>query len=318
MLPEVDPAQAEAANAHARKGRKRRAPTHEDHSRCRNWCFTDFTCADLSETFSAEELQFRYICYGLEVCPDTGRRHHQGWCQFGVPVSFTNAKRRLGLPGCHIERMRGSCSENEAYVTKDGVVKRFGEFVSMGERVDIHEMRLLIASGVSQRVLADSNFPLWCRYNRAFQLYGFLQLKHKWERQYREVSVVVLAGRTRCGKTRLATKYGTFIIGGYQLNWWDGYDGEKCIIIDDFADDVDIQHMLRILDGNFLRLDVKGAFTVAQWTRVIITTNLRVLYSQAPNEHVNAFSARVTKLITAHEPGEEMPDVIAMFEEVVL
>ncbi len=304
------PIVAQNSAPHAMPRAAGRIPT-----RSRNWVFTDFTCTDLGPVFASIDLNFRYICYGLETCPKTDRLHHQGWCQFKAPVSLSVAKRRLGLPSSHLECMRGSCDECEAYVIKDGTVSRWGDFLSMGQRVDIHEVRLVIQSGATQQAIADSNFPLWCRFRQSFQTYRFLHLQNIGQQNYRNVRVAVLAGRTRCGKTRLATKYGTFIIGGYQLKWWDGYDGEECLIIDDFADDVDIQHMLRILDGNYLRLNVKGSFSVAAWSRVIITTNLQTLYAQAPAEHLAAFKARVSVVIECFGDNDVMPDSIPLFEE---
>lgn len=99
------------------------------------------------------------------------------------------------------------------------------------------------------------------------------------------------------------------------MAWWDGYFGDRCIIIDDFADDIPIQQMLRVLDGWQLRLPVKGSFTYARWDRVIITSNVDELYSQAPQEHQLAFRARITKVITAWGDAEVMPDAIDIFED---
>lgn len=290
--------------------RGRRSP------RSRNWVFTDYTLDDFRQQFFDVSNQFRYLCFGKELCPKTQREHHQGWLQFKDHVPLSTCKGRLGVPSVHLEIMRGSCDESERYVTKDGRVTRYGRFVCMGQRTDIDEVRVAISEGGSGLEVADSNFPLWCRFRQSFQTYRFLCLKKKYQREYRPITVILLEGRTRCGKTRLATKYGSFIIGGYQLKWWDGYDGEDCIIIDDFANDVPIQQMLRVLDGNFLRLPVKGSFSVAAWTRVIITTNLVSLYDQAPNEHLDALRARITRVISAFGPDEVMPNSIEEFERL--
>lgn len=184
----------------------------------------------------------------------------------------------------------------------------------MGQRADIDSIRVSITEGATDLSIADSNFPLWCNYGRRFTEYRFLYLQQqslKWRGAF---PVIVLEGRTRCGKTRLARKYGTFILGGYQLSWWNGYEGQRCLIIDDFAGDKDvhIQHLLRILDGNQLRLEMKGAHTWALWNAVIITTNLRFsdLYSQAPAEHLAALNERITRVISCFEGDPPLPDAI--------
>ncbi len=282
--------------------------------RSRNWIFTDFTCSDLKEQFDDEVSGIRYFCFGKEICPKTQREHHQAWVQFEKPVLRTSLQRILRLPGCHCEVMRGSCEENERYVRKDGDVTQYGVFLTMGQRVDIDEIRVRISEGDSALSIADSNFPLWCRSRQSFSTYRMLCQKKSTAVWRGKLDVVLLEGRTRCGKTRLASKYGTYIIGGYQLGWWDGYSGENCIIIDDFAADIPIQQMLRILDGYQLRLPIKGSFVYASWKRVIITTNVVSLYSQAPNEHLDAFQARITRVISCFGPHEVMPAVIEEFE----
>ncbi len=294
----------------------RRQTVSRRKPRSRNWLFTDFTCADLSDRFSDDSAGIRYLCYGKEVCPKSGREHHQAWVQFSEQVSRSSVQRRLCLPGVHCEIMRGSCDENERYVAKDGEVTRFGEFLTMGQRVDIEEVRVRIKEGASALCVAESNFPLWCRFRQSFSTYRMLCQKRDTSEWRGRLDVILLEGRTRCGKTRLASKYGTYIIGGYQLGWWDGYSGEDCIIIDDFADDIPIQQMLRILDGYQLRLPIKGSFVYAKWKRVIITTNVVTLYSQAPNEHIDAFRARITRVISAFASHEVMPNVIDEFESV--
>ncbi len=299
---------AAAVGAARREAPGRRQP------RSRNWLFTDFTCSDLKQQFDDEQSGIRYLCFGNEVCPRTQREHHQAWIQFEKPVSRSTVQRILCLPGCHSEIMRGSCEENERYVTKDGDVTRYGAFVRMGQRVDIDEIRIRIAEGASVLSIADTNFPLWCRFRQSFATYRMLCQKRATSEWRGRLDVILLAGRTRCGKTRLASKYGTYIIGGYQLGWWDGYSGENCIIIDDFADDIPIQQMLRILDGYQLRLPIKGSFVYACWKRVIVTTNVVSLYDQAPNEHRDAFRARITRVISCFGPQDVMPDVIDEFE----
>lgn len=54
---------------------------------------------------------------------------------------------------------------------------------------------------------------------------------------------------------------------------FDGYDGEDAIIIDDFEGQLKYKHLLKILDGHQLRVNVKGGHRYARWTRVFITTN---------------------------------------------
>jgi hypothetical protein len=58
--------------------------------------------------------------------------------------------------------------------------------------------------------------------------------------------------------------------------WWDGYQGEANVIIDEFRGQVSIGLLLRWLDpaGYPLTLEVKGGGCCAKFTNVILTSNL--------------------------------------------
>ena len=47
------------------------------------------------------------------------------------------------------------------------------------------------------------------------------------------------------------------------------------LLIDDFNGRIPIDELLRLLDGYRLMLETKGSMTMAQWTKVYITSNQR-------------------------------------------
>jgi len=85
---------------------------------------------------------------------------------------------------------------------------------------------------------------------------------------WRRVSVLSLVGPTHTGKTRMAVKMLTELVGEDEIytldasnntnTWWDGYCGQKAVIIDDFYGWIKYGHFLRVLDGYKIRLEVKG------------------------------------------------------------
>lgn len=58
--------------------------------------------------------------------------------------------------------------------------------------------------------------------------------------------------------------------------WWDGYQGETQVIVDEFRGQVSIGLLLRWLDpaGYPLMLETKGAQAVAKFNKIIITSNI--------------------------------------------
>ena len=54
-------------------------------------------------------------------------------------------------------------------------------------------------------------------------------------------------------------------------NWWDGYDGEKKIIIDEFRGQMTWSDILGLLDRYEYRAPVKGGFVQIQADKFVIT-----------------------------------------------
>lgn len=89
----------------------------------RRYVFTSF---NISEPPTYDGLSMRYMCYGVETCPETGRKHLQGFVCFSGKRSFAKAKASIGT-SVHIEVARGSVTDNTQYCSKDGDFHEFGE-----------------------------------------------------------------------------------------------------------------------------------------------------------------------------------------------
>lgn len=267
------------------------------NKRCRNWCFTSFiTDKNYDDIFNDEQSRIRYLGYGVEVCPRTQKEHHQGWCQFRASVTMRTAKKELCLPAAHLEMCKGTPEENDKYCSKVGVLHTWGSWVSSGKRVGLEDAKLSLDRGASLGEVAEAHFSEFVRYHRGFAIYQGIQIQKK-AGAWRDVEVTLVSGCTGGGKSRYAYAHSKFQIKGYQMQWWDGYEGQDSITIDEYANDVKITQMLSLLDGYPLRLPIKGGFTYAAWTKVFITTNLQVVHQGAKEEHRRAFDRRITKKI---------------------
>lgn len=99
--------------------------------------------------------------------------------------------------------------------------------------------------------------------------------------------VIWLYGATGQGKSFLAASYFerlrqedqtiTFFVHlPGSLKWWDGYEGQHYVILDDFRRSQlkevgGFSYLLRLLDRYTLRLEVKGGSVVRAWHHIIIT-----------------------------------------------
>ncbi len=263
--------------------------------RSRNWCFTDFELINFQEIYTMYKDIIRYICWGVETCKKTQKKHHQGWIQLMNPKDMMPVKRLLGGK-CHLEKMNGSEYQNEKYCKKDGKYTHVGKFVSQGQRSDIESIKKTLDEGGTMYEVAQDHFGDYIRYHKGFERYKEL-VDQKNSKEFRKVEVIIHRGPTNSGKTREAVANSEFLISGDSLNWWDGYQGEKSITIDEYSNQVNVTQMLRFLDGYQCRLAIKGGFTYARWTKVFITTNLEELHINAKQEHQDAFERRITKYV---------------------
>lgn len=251
-------------------------------SQARNWCFTyhiNDSESTAHDSFVSEHKKLRYYIYQLERATTTGQLHYQGYIEYSSPMRFNAVKSHLGEQ-CHIEQRRGSKSEAVAYCRKsDTRVEgpwEFGHFDGEhGKRKDLDEVSDLIQSGASLREVVECYPVQYIRYRRGIEALHsrFAQdTASKW----RVVTVSVYYGDSGAGKTRKAieeTEGDFYILDQGERVWFDGYEDQKTLIIDDFYGWIKYGMLLRILDGHPYRCEIKGGFKWALWERVTITSN---------------------------------------------
>ena len=208
---------------------------------------------------------------------------------------MNGVKKIMGSRTIHVESCMGREKSNDEYCKKDGDWWEKGIFNSQGQRTDMEAIKKAIDNEESMRVIADDHFGDYIRYHRGFEAYRELIQKEK-AREYRRVEVVVLWGETGTGKTRTAMEEANYKIEGAKMAWWDGYEGEKIILIDEYDSQISITELLNILDGYQLRLPIKGGFTYARWTKVYITSNIEPheWHPKAKEAHREALMRRIT------------------------
>lgn len=276
-------------------------------SRSRNYCFTDFELLDFEKIYKEYEDIIRYICFGIEICPKTKKKHIQGWIQFYDPKRMTRVKNIFGTKRIHIEICRGNEYDNDKYCKKDNNFKEFGKFIKQGYRTDLELLKKSIFNdNVPKNDIIKNNFETYCRYRNG--IIDALKIRDEENvPKFRKLYVELICGPTNSGKTRKAMEEATYMINGSELDWWDGYNNDKIICIDEYNNDVKITKLLKILDGYKLRLPIKGSFTYARWNKVYITTNLRPdeLHWNAKEEHIKALKRRINKITNLFKDEEE-------------
>lgn len=247
--------------------------------RLRNVCFTSYREA-LGEFISDKLDLFRYIIYQQETCPNTGRLHWQGYAEFSGQKSFKQLKEIFGQDA-HLEPREGSAQAAADYCRKDdtavpGTRFEHGELSQHGKRNDLKQCYDMIVQGKKDDEILRAFPGTFIRYSKGLTAARNVSLCASVP-SFRRLSVFVFYGSTGTGKTRGCYErdpqlYSLPLPANNAL-WFDGYSGEKTILLDDFTGWIKHSFLLRVLDGYRLQLPVKGGFISAAWTQVFITSN---------------------------------------------
>jgi len=238
----------------------------------------------------------KYLVYQWEKCPNTGKRHAQGYVVFKRSIKLRPAQRLIHPEICmHMETPNGTHEQNRSYCTKEesrieGPFE-FGELPvsQQGKRTDLDDA---ISDFMNPKLpltqVIKKHANAYVRYHK-----GFEKLRDRVDFEevpkFRKLEVTVLFGVAGCGKSRWASNSESVFMLNKQngSTWWNYYDGEDTLIIDDFYGWLPYAEMLKTIDGYKQPLGTKGSFTVARWTKVFITSNVhpREWYSALAEKH---------------------------------
>ena len=242
-------------------------------NRSRNWCFTlnNYTDDDEQRIVDLEgHKQIRYLIVGKELGEQEQTPHLQGFIIFFNAKTFNQVKTFLG-ERYHIEKCMGSVSQNIAYCSKDDDFFEFGEIPKQGSRSDIKQVVEQVKNNVpiNEIIMSATSYQ---SARHAELLMKYQQTPPPYKR-----TIKWYYGESGTGKTREAISESpdNYYITMRDLKWWDGYIGQRVVIIDDFRKDFCTFHeLLRILDRYPYRVNVKGSSIWLQpTTDVIIITS---------------------------------------------
>lgn len=238
-------------------------------SRLRNFVFTVNNYTDVEKSNVNEfAARCRYLVYGEEV-GESGTPHLQGYAELTRLTRFNKIKELL--PRAHIEKRRGTAKQAAQYCKKEGKFREFGEISRQGARSDVLELYEMVKEGKSDYELQEYNAQAYCRYYKGVDRFRFNTCRQ--DNKYSPVEVLVWWGPAGVGKTRRAYELAPDLYRVVDPQWWDGYQGQDTILLDDFYGGIKYSYFLQITDGYKFQLPIKGGYTWKQWSRVIITSN---------------------------------------------
>lgn len=245
----------------------------------KGWCFTDFTLntSKWHTIFHDEQYHCTYMIFQEETCPDTDRKHLQGYM-------FMSNGRRLAqmkkmCPTSHFEPAKGTPLDNKRYCSKSdrggsGLPTELGDLPIKGKRKDIDVVADMVIKGDSIADVAAAYPSTFIRMHRGIERLAALYVPRRdWVTE-----VWWFYGATGTGKTREA-----FAIAGPGLYskpgstpFWEGYTGQSDVLLDDFRpNQMDFAELLKVTDRYPHIVNIKGSSCNLAARRIFITSPLR-------------------------------------------
>lgn len=219
----------------------------------------------------------------------------------------------------HLEQAKGSDAENQAYCSKeDKDPFVIGVPSSQGKRNDLlNATDLLRESGSLKRVAED--YPVqFVKYYRGLENYRNVVAPQP-RRDFKS-EVIVFVGPPGVGKSSLVRQLSPDVYTKPTGEWFDGWDGESDLLLDDFHGDLRFSVFKQLCDRYQFLAPIKGGFINARPKRIFITSNLKAdewykseaLQSQM---HKDAIHRRLTTYKWLEREGDEIVQLDVMGDD---
>lgn len=272
----------------------------EDTKVAKTWCFTvnNYTEEDVKWVM---ELEVNKITVSSEVgvC---GTPHLQGAVSFKRAYRLSGVKKLHGT--AHWEPAKAGQDFN--YCKKVGsVLIRDEDYRRPGKRTDLEEVRELLDEGATL-----------LQAMKKARTYGSVQFAEKYLKLIQQplppnthIDVFWYYGNTGTGKTRRVLEQVKPYIP-VSFKWWDGYQGQEAVLLDDLRPDwCKPAELLRLLDPYRYeyKVEVKGGVQHLLATKIYITTPWHPSdFWKDVNEDPKQILRRLKELLHFRDSGEVM------------
>lgn len=239
----------------------------------------------------------KYAIWKLEKGANTGHLHVQVFMEtWSTTIKEVRSESILAPKGwaLHCTKCDGNTILEKAiaYIEKEetsmGIVKEWGvrpKQVAGSGQGTRNDLKVYFEAAKTKRSLQSvliensENFGTFVKYHRGLnEAFKLMRAPIKEIPIRDNIEVIFHYGKTNLGKTYKALKenpdYYKKTINTDSTNWFDNYMGQKTLIIDEFTGWFIPAVFLQILDVYPLQVGVKGSHDYAEWTKVVITSNI--------------------------------------------
>lgn len=279
----------------------------------------NYTAEDIDKLHAWAHDECSFLVYGKEIGKQ-GTPHLQIYMEFQNTKSMSVINKKLfplwlGFRRGTPLQAAGYCRKGEStdtnyaqfadnpHETWDG--EMFGILSHQGKRTDLDDpVEMIVEDKRPMREVARTYPREFVKYHKGFTALRSHLLEPRSLKGPPEV--IWLWGGTGLGKTRDAyIKYFPdephYVWKPSNGNWWDGYDGEMKIILDEFRGTMPWADILGLLDRNEYRAPIKGGFVQIQADKFIITSPFQpcMCYRDKDDgaDHFRQLQRRITQVV---------------------
>lgn len=281
--------------------------------RFRNWCYTLNNPTE-EELFYLDNLveNEEDVIYHVYQIEEAATLHAQGYVELATPFNLSKMKILVG-ERVHLESKKGTRVQARDYCMKAETRKEgpfeYGTWRIQGRRIDLDFFRNNILNHhLTEIEILTNDINTYAKHMRLYGRLKQIELREISKENFRNKiipKVTVLIGKPGVGKTR-------YVFDNHDLDdiyvwsggdgtqgsiWFDDYQGERIMLIDDYYGNIPYAFLLRLADMYPMRLQTKGGYTYKCFTHIYITSNMSP-QEWYPRKNINALLRRITKILT--------------------
>lgn len=214
----------------------------------------------------------KYCVYQLEKGAEE-TPHFQGYVSFKKRYVLSSLKRHISNKA-HWEIRKGTHEQARNYCTKEDTKLdgpwEFGQPPEPGKRNDLLALKEDLDANMDIKTISSNHFAPYLKYHKGIISYRRL---HTAPRDHKSF-VGVIYGDTGVGKSRTLHDY---FPGAFWKScgdkWWDDYDHQDIVIIDEFYGWLPYHFILRLLDCYPMQVEYKGGMLNFNPKQIWFTAN---------------------------------------------
>lgn len=236
-----------------------------------------------------DETKMRRLKFSLEAGEDGGKLHYQGYISCLRAVTWSSIQKWTGMAGAHFIKInvenKNWVTHNENYTAKPETHIQgpwcYGVIPNPGARSDLVKIKDEVKAGTfNEAKFADENPLMWAQYGKRIKTLQTL-IGPKSVGRSEPTWGIGMFGPSGTSKSWTAKKAypNAFFITSLQKGWYDGYEGQDVVVLDEFhytdpakrwCTEAQFNSLFGDLD---IQVPVKGGFVKWKPKKIVVTTN---------------------------------------------